>query len=152
MTNSIIQEYKDLTENIATIESHIKTIKREIQKLMMVWRPQGLTAINYENPFIQESRSQMEAYEAYLKLCKYERETSDLKKELNLLYNQRNELEKIIDAFRDVEKKALMLRIKGYSNSKIAKEMSYSQRHIERIFKNIREKEKMSVKCRSDMC
>nr|WP_312578236.1 hypothetical protein [Sedimentibacter sp.] len=142
MYKTIIEEYRELTENIAVIKSCTKSVERDINKLLNSYKPNELNAIDYEKPAVQTSNMQISVFDAYREIHDLMTEKDNLKLELESLYKQRDELEKTINDLGDKEKKALMLRIKGYSNWKIAKEMHYSQRHVERIFKEIREKDK----------
>ncbi len=141
---SIIEEYRRLTENIAVVKSSISSNKREITKLIRsnLNFPSGLGAIDYSKPAVQTSLFQGDLVQAYVKIHDIEVEQQELEAELKALYEQRDELEKVINGLGDKEKKAMMLRIKGFPNWKIAKEMSYSQRQVERIFQNIKEKQK----------
>lgn len=144
ISKTIIEEYRKLTENIAVIRSCITSTKREKNKLIRenINIPRGLSAIDYSIPAVQTSLFQGDLASAYIKIHDFETELMDLEEELKQLYGQRDELERVINDLGDVEKKAMMLRIKGYTNRKISEKMHYSERQIERIFKNIREKQK----------
>lgn len=139
---SIIDEYRELTEDIAVIKSCITSTERDIKNTINTYQPKELGAIDYNKPTVQTSCSQESLSVVYTRLHDLETELQNLKNELQSLYQQRDELEKVINGLGDVEKKVMMLRIKGYPNWKIAKEMNYSQRWIEKIFKKIREKQK----------
>lgn len=142
MTKTIIEEYRGLTEKIAVIKSSIASTKRAKLKLIYANEPCDVGAIDYAKPKVQTSCSQDDLLIAYRKIHDLEIELEELETELQALYDQRNELEKVINDLGDNEKKCMMLRIKGYPNWKIAKEMNYSVRHIQRIFSSIIEKEK----------
>lgn len=142
---SIIDEYRELTEDIAVIKSCITSTERDIKKTIDTYQPSDLSAIDYSKPVVQTSCSQESLSVVYTRLHDLETELQNLKNELQSLYKQRDELEKTINDLGDVEKKAMMLRIKGLSNWKIAKQLNYSQRHIERIFKKIKDVGEMSV-------
>ncbi len=144
ISKTIIEEYRKLTESIAVVRSCITSTKREKNKLIRenINFPRGLGAIDYSMPAVQTSFFQGDLATAYIKIHDLEVELMNLEEELEALLEQRNELEKIINDLGDVEKKAMMLRIKGYTNIKISEKMHYSERQIERIFKNIREKQK----------
>lgn len=144
MQKTIIEEYRRLTECIAVVKSSLISNKREINKLIRVNIniPCGLGAVDLTKPAVQTSFFQGDLVAAYIKIHDLEIEQQELEKELQSLYEQRDELEKTINGLGDVEKKAMMLRIKGYPNWKIAKEMNYSVRHIQRIFSNISKKQK----------
>lgn len=139
---TIIEEYRELTEKIEVIKSCITTTKRDITKLINTYRPNDIGAIDYSKPAVQISMYQEDINSVFKKIHDLETDQQELEIELQSLYDQRNKLERAINDLGDKEKKAMMLRIKGYPNWKIAKQMSYSQRQVERIFKNIREKQK----------
>lgn len=139
---TIISEYKKLTEDIAVVKSCIKSVDREKTKLIFAYSPKAIGAIDYSKPAVQTSNVPISITDAYIQIHELEAEKQPLESELKSLYVQRDELEKVINGLGDIEKRCIMLRIKGYPNWKIAEEMSYSKRHIERIFQNIREKEK----------
>lgn len=139
---TIIDEYRKIIEDIAVVKSQITSINREKSKLIYTYSPKDIGAVDYSKPAVQVSNVPISITDAYIQIQDIETGIQPLESELKSLYKQRDELERVIDDLGDKEKKALMLRIKGYPNWRIAKEMSYSQRHVERIFKNIREKEK----------
>lgn len=142
MTKTIIEEYRQLTEDIAVIKSCITSTERDIKKTINTYSPGDLGAIDYSKPVVQTSCSQESIAEVWTRLHDLNAELQNLKAELESLYEQRDELEKVINGLGDVEKKVMMLRIKGYSNWKIAKELHYSVKGIEKIFQRIREKQK----------
>lgn len=141
---TIVEEYRELTKKIAVVKSSISTNKREIDKLIKsnLNIPSCLGAIDYTKPAVQTSLFQGDLVSAYIKIHDLEVEQQELEAEKQSLYDQRDELEKVINGLGDREEKAMMLRIKGFPNWKIAKEMNYSQRRVEQIFKEIREKQK----------
>lgn len=139
---TIIEKYRELTENISVIEVCIDQVENEIRKLIFTYCPGDVGAIDYTKPAVQTSISQESLSSVYIKLHDLETELMDLKKEKDFLYQQRDKLEKTINDLGDIEKKVMMLRIKGYPNWKIAKHLNYSERGIENIFKRIREKQK----------
>lgn len=143
MIKTIIEEYRELTEDIAVIKSCITSTERDIKKTINTYKPSDIGAIDYEKPAVQTSCSQESISTVYAKIHDLELELQNLKDELQSLYKQRDELERTINDLGDKEKKAMMLRIKGYSNWKIAKYMNYSERQIERIFQSIKEKQKV---------
>jgi FtsZ-binding cell division protein ZapB len=139
---TIIEEYRELTEDIAVIKLCITSCERDIKKTINTYQPSDLGAINYDKPCVQSSNSQESISLVLIKLHDLQEELQDLQDELQSLYKQRDDLERTINDLGDVEKKAMMLRIKGLSNWKIAKEMNYSVRGIEEIFKRIYKKQK----------
>lgn len=139
---TIIEKYRELTESIAVIKSCIAGTEWDIKKTINTYQPGDAGAIDFSKPAVQTSISQESLTEVWTRLHDLNEELQNLKDELQFLYKQRDELERTINDLGDIEKKVLMLRIKGLQNWKIAKQLSYSQRQIERIFKNIREKQK----------
>lgn len=137
---TIISEYKKLTEDIAVVKSRIKSVDREKSKLIYAYSPKAIGAIDYSKPAVQTSNVPISITDAYTQIHELEAEKKQLEGELISAEDQRNELEKIIDSLGDIEKKCIMLRIKGYTNYRIAQKLNYSVRGIEEIFKRIREK------------
>lgn len=142
MVKTIIEEYRKLTEDIAVIKSCIVSTERDIKRTINTYQPGDAGAIDYSKPAVQTSISQESLSEVWIRLHDLNVELQDLKEELKSLYKQRDELERTINDLGDIEKKTMMLRIKGFSNWKIAKEMNYSVRGIEEIFKRIYKKNK----------
>lgn len=139
---TIIEEYRELTESITVVKSCITSIERELNKTIKTFQPNDLGAIDYSKPAVQTSFSQESLAAVCIKLHDLNTELEDLKTELNSLYKQRDEIERVINDLGDIEKKVIMLRIKGFQNWKIAKQLNYSLPGIEKIFKRIRKKEK----------
>lgn len=139
---TIISEYKKLTEDIAVVKSCIKSVDREKSKLIYTYSPKAIGAIDYSKPAVQTSNVPISITDAYIQIHELEAEKHQLEGELISVEDQRDELEKIIDSLGDIEKRCIMLRIKGYTNYRIAQKLNYSVRGIEEIFKRIREKEK----------
>lgn len=142
MTKTIIEEYRKLTENIAVVKSCLISNKREISKLikMNINIPQGLGAVDLTKPAVQTSFFQGDLIAAYIKIHDLETDQEELEAELQSLFKQRDELEKTINDLGDIEKKCMMLRIKGYKNWMIAKDLNYSLKGIEKIFQRIKKK------------
>gem|GEM_PF-1280027 len=140
---TIIDEYRKITEDIAVVKSQIKSINREKSKLIYTYSPKDIGAIDYSKPAVQVSNVPISITDAYIQIQGLEIGIQPLESELKSLHEQRDELEKVINDLGDIEKRTLMLRIKGYSNYRIAKELNYSVRGIEEIFKRIRKKEKV---------
>lgn len=135
---SIIDEYRELTEDIAVIKSCITSTERDINKTINTYSPRGTGAIDYSKPTVQTSCSQDKMTSVLISLHDLQTELHDLKNELQSLYEQRDKLEQTINDLGDIEKKVMMLRVKGYPNWKIAKELHYSIRGVEEIFKRIK--------------
>lgn len=138
---TIIEEYRELTEKIAVIQSCISTNKREKRKLIEANLniPLGLGAIDYTKPAVQTSLFQGDLVSAFIKIHDYETEQFELEAELESLYEQRDNLEDTINDLGDVKKKVIMLRIKGCTNQEIADILNYQdKRSVEKIFQRIR--------------
>jgi|SRR5665647_65068 len=142
MNKTIIEEYRELTEDIAVIKSCITSTERDIKRTINTYQPRDIGAIDYTKPAVQTSIAQDTLSAIYTRLHDFETELQNLKEELQSLFVQRDELEKVINDLGDIEKKVMMLRIKGYPNWKVAKYLNYSERGIENIFKRIRKKQK----------
>lgn len=140
---TIIDEYRKITEDIAVVKSRIKSINREKSKLIYTYSPKDVGAIDYTKPAVQTSNVPISVTDAYIQIHDLETEGQLIESELKSLNEQRDELEKVINDLGDNEKRCMMLRIKGYPNYRIAKELNYSVRGIEEIFKRIRKKEKV---------
>lgn len=138
---TIIEEYRELTEKIAVVQSSITTNQIEINKLIKnnLNFPSSLGAIDYTKPAVQTSLFQGDLITAFIKIHDYETEMIDLEEELKLRNEQRNKLEKVINDLGDVKKKVIMLRIKGHTNQQIADILNYQdKRSVEKIFQRIR--------------
>jgi len=114
--------------------------EREISKIIKsnLNVPSELGAIDYKKPAVQTSYYQGDLVKAFIKIHDLTTEQNDLQTELKQLNKQRDELEKTIGDLGDIEKKCMMLRIKGLTNCKIAHELNYSEKGIEKIFYRIR--------------
>jgi len=139
---TIVDEYRRITEDIAVIKSCITSTERDIKKTINTYQPSGAGAVDFTKPFVQTSNYHESVEEVWIKLHDLNTELQNLKEELKSLHEQRDALENTISDFGDIEKKAVMLRIKGLSNLKIAEELHYSVRGIEQVFKRISKKEK----------
>ena len=134
----IIDEYKRVTEDIAVIKSQLQRARRNLDKNVNIYKPSDLKGIDYSQERVQSSNNQPNIMEIAVKICSYKLSIDDLHKELDSLYKQRAELEKTINELGDLKKQILMLQIKGYQQWKIARELHYSQRWIEKICSEIR--------------
>lgn len=130
---TIIEKYRELTEKIAVVKSCLTTTKREMNKLINVYRPREVGAIDYAAPAVQTSCSQEDIASVYRKIHDYGTEQQQLEAELQSLYEQRDELEKTINDLGDIKKQIVMLKIKGLSSYKIAGKFHYSVRRIQQI-------------------
>jgi DNA-directed RNA polymerase specialized sigma24 family protein len=138
---TIIEEYRELTENIAVVQSCIITNQREKRKLIEsnLNFPSSLGAIDYTKPAVQTSLFQGDLVSAFIKIHDYETEQMELEVELKSLNEQRDKIENIINDLGDVKKKVIMLRIKGCTNQEIADILNYQdKRSVEKIFQRIR--------------
>lgn len=142
MIKTIIEEYRELTEDIAVIKSCITSCERDIKKTINTYQPSDLSAVNFDKPCVQSSNSQESIGLVLVKLHDLQEELQSLKDELESLYKQRDDLEKVINDLGDIEKKVMMLRIKGYSNQRIADVLHYSKGGVNHIFERIYKKQK----------
>ena len=140
---TIIEKYRELTENIVVIEVCIEQIYRELSILIHTYCPSGVGAIDYSKPAVQTSISQKSISNVNIKLHDLETELIDLKNEKEFLNKQRDKLEKNINDLGDIEKKVMVLRIKGKRNWEIAEILNYTEKGIEYIFRRIRKKQKV---------
>lgn len=139
---TIIEEYRELTEDIAVIKSCITSTERDLNKTINTFQPRELGAIDYSKPVVQTSCSQESLTEVYIKIHDLNIELQNLKIELDSLNKQRDDLEQTINDLGDIEKKVLMLKIKGCKNWVIAKQLNYSVKGIEKIYQRICKRER----------
>lgn len=142
MIKTIIEEYRELTESIAVIKSCIISTDRDIKKTINTYQPGDVGAIDYSKPVVQTSISQESLTTVWTRLHDLNIELQNLKDELESLYKQRDDLEKVINDLGDTEKKFMMLRIKGYSNQRIADVLHYSKGGVNHVFERIYKKQK----------
>lgn len=140
---NIIEEFRRVTEDIAVVKSCLTSINRDINKLINAYRPGDIKGIDYSKDKVQSNNMPLDIFSNYTKMQELFKERDNTELELKSLYTQRDELEKCINDLGDIEKKAMMLRVKGYSNWRIADTLHYSIKGIEKIFKRIREKQKV---------
>jgi seryl-tRNA synthetase len=141
-TVGIIQEYRSVTENIAVSKSRLQTVKRELCKNKNAFSPKDAQGIDYSKERVQSSMHQESMIVVVHRIYELIEEQERLERELEELKVQQKELEKTINSLGDIKKQVLMLQIKGYPQYRIARELNYSKRHIERICSEIK---KMSV-------
>lgn len=139
----IITEYRKVTEEMAITTSELRRINIKINNNVYEYCPQGLKGIDYTAPRVQESNVKKELFENYRELQELFLQEKKLNTFLNKLKEQRLELEKCINCVGGIEKKALMLRIKGYTNREIADKLHYSLRGVEDIFKRVKKRNKI---------
>jgi predicted nucleic acid-binding Zn-ribbon protein len=135
--HKLINEYRSLCLEIATIESQIKTGERELTKLTYTYKPTDIKGIDYAKPQIQSSRHAPDIVEVASKIYKLSGELSELRAERDRIHAQRAELDKCIDHLGDMQAKVAMLRLRGRTNRQIAHDVGYSKRHVERIIRDI---------------
>ena len=140
----IIEEYRRITEDIAVVKSCLTSINREINKLIYADKPGDIKGIDYAKDKIQTSNTQMDIFGNYAKLQELFKERDSIELELKSLYTQRDELEKVINDLGDINKKVLMLKIKGHTNWQVAGMLHYSVRRIEQIIAESKRKTKES--------
>ncbi|GAB6107811.1 sigma-70 RNA polymerase sigma factor region 4 domain-containing protein [Fusibacter bizertensis] len=136
----IIEEYRQLTEEIAVLNSKIKSKERALNKLMMTYAPSGSKAIDYSSVRVQSKKNLPDIIEIADKIYEVKGELSDLKAELEEVVEQRDTLDEFIKTLGESKATALTLRIKGFTNRQISCEMHMSQRHIERLVSEANQK------------
>lgn len=129
----IIEEYKNLTEEIAVIKSRIKTAKRKLDKNINIYKPSELKGIAYDQVKTQTTMRQQSIFITGNNILNLQEFIKESKKELKELEEQRKELENTINELGDVKKQVMFLLIKGYTQQRIADELHYSKRWIEKI-------------------
>lgn len=130
---NIIDEFRRVTEDIYIIKSKLYSINREINKLINAYKPSEVKGIDYSKDRVQNNNMQIDVFDNYAKMQDLLRDRDNVEKEIDDLYKQRGELEKCINDLGDINKKVLMLKIKGFTNWKIADILHYSVRRIEQI-------------------
>lgn len=133
----IIDEYKELTEEIAVINSKIVRTEREIEKLMNTYRPCEIKAIDYGTEVVQSSKVQDSLFFITDSINKLKKELEKLELESKSVTNQREEIEKVINSYGNCKKKIIMRRIKGDTVNEIACEFNYSKAHVRRLSREL---------------
>ena len=136
---NIITEFRNITEDIAICRSKITSLEREINKLTDSFKPDGVKAVNYESTKVISSHIVEDAVVVAKNIVNAQIWLRFYNNELNELYKQRDDLEATINSLGLINKKIIMLRIKGWPAWKIAKETNYSKRRIEQIVKSFNE-------------
>jgi hypothetical protein len=141
--HKLINEYRALCLELATVESQIKTGERELTKLTFSYRPSDIKGIDYAKPQIQSSSHAPDIMEVASKIYELSGRLSELRAERDTILSQRAELDKCIDRLGDTQARVVMMRLRGCTNRQIAHDVGYSKRHVERIVRDIsRELEK----------
>lgn len=135
---NIIDEYRNITENIAVVKSKLATARRELRKNINIYKPADAKAASYEDERVQTSISQQSLFTTADNIYKLNNQIAELKQELHELYQQRDKLEKVINGLGDTKKQVLMLQIKGYTQVRISKELNYSKVWIEKLCSQIK--------------
>ncbi len=134
---NIIQEYGIVTERIAVTKSQITRAKRDLQKNLDVYKPNDIKAITYDKERVQESTNQEGILVVAKNISILTNFINELEDELQELYQQRSDLERVINGLGDTKKKVAMYMIKGYPQWKIARELHYSKSWIENLCRQI---------------
>lgn len=129
----IIQEYRRLTEEIAVIESRVKSRERERAKLKWEGIPGDIKGIDYSGVKIQSNSYQPESLDIALIYIQLTEQLEEMRKELGELRQQRTEIEEVINQFSGIEKQVLMYRIQGLTLEEIAVKLSYSLAWITKV-------------------
>ncbi len=139
---NIIDEFRRVTEEMAIARSNVHRANRVLAKFIWGNFPKDLTGVGYSDIKVQNNVNILDLAESLYQRDKYIANRDMAEAEYEELETQLEELEKAINNLGDIEKKAMMLRIKGYSNRQIADELHYSLRGVEEIFKRARKKAK----------
>lgn len=134
----IIAEYRKLTKDLAVVDSRIKSKERELNKIVDVYAPADCKGLDYSKPQVQSSRNVPDIIDVAAKIYEVNTELVSLRKERDEIQAQRDALDKCIDSLGDMPAKAMMLRIRGFSNRQIACEIGFSRRHVERLISEAR--------------
>lgn len=134
----IIEEYRNLTEEIAVIDSQITSKQREIQQLKDTYKPLEIKAVCYSEVTSKAGYHPKDLLDVTDEINELVEEVKELKSLKIELHEQRHKLEEVIDGFGDKKKKVVMMRIKGMTISEIADEMNYCERHVWRIMVGIK--------------
>ncbi|WP_273327896.1 hypothetical protein [Vallitalea guaymasensis] len=142
---TIVQEYRRIVERIAVQESQLTTAKIDLQKNMNIYKPTDVKAITYDQERVQTSMQQHSIFIIANNILILTNFIKELELEIKKLNEQKVELEKTINELGDIKKKVTMYMIKGYPQWKIARELHYSKRHIERICSQLKDVGEISV-------
>ncbi len=134
---NIIQEYGIVTERIAVTKSQITRAKRDLQKNLDVYKPNDIKAITYDKERVQESTNQEGILVVAQNISILTNFINELEDKLQELYQQRSDLERVINGLGDTKKKVAMYMIQGYPQWKIARELHYSKSWIEKLCRQI---------------
>lgn len=136
----LIEEYRSLQMEIATVKSKIKTKERELDKLKNIFRPHDASGIDYSRPSIQCSRSVPDIVDVAGKIYDVNSDIMDLRLELKDIEAQASALEKTVHDLGVLHGRVLLLKARGMTNRQISYEMGYSRRHIERLISEANKK------------
>ncbi len=142
---NIIEEYRKVTEELAVAKSNLKRVNRAIVKLINNNAPKDITGTCYSDIKIQNNVNILDLAEALYQRDKFLSDRNEAEKEYEDLSRQLEELEETINSLGDINKKVLMLRIKGYTNWQIADKLHYSVRRIEQIVAESKKKIKKEL-------
>ena len=141
----IIKEYQILIESIAALKSEIKRKERRYEKLVNIYKPAGVKAINYCKEPVKGSLIKHDITEVARAIIELRLDIQCLHNELKQLYKQRKELEKVVEDLKDTEKQIIMHRMRDpkIPNWKLAKLVYVSERTVNNILKKIREDKRL---------
>lgn len=140
----IIKEYKNIIEQIATLNSRIETAERELKKNIDIYKPSNLKAISYDNTRVKISHNQQSIIKTANNIYELNEKITSMKTERKSLKIQLRKLENVIYSLGDTKKKIIMLQIKGYTQSQIAEKLNYSLRWIEKLCSKIKKEDGVS--------
>lgn len=129
----IVDQYRNLLQEISVTKSNISLIKRDIKLLENEYCPRELKGVDYS--FIQSDvRFSPKDVESVIEILERKKRLLNIyENELQLLSIDKKDIESTINSYGDVKSKMLMLKCQGLKNSEIADKMCYSKRQVERI-------------------
>ncbi len=133
----IIREYRRVCDDIAAVESQLATASRERDKILSGGM-RHIGGIDYSTERVQSGMMVIPPEESMHRLMDILIQIQGLEQELRDMRIQCEKLETAMCCFGDIKKKAIVMRMQGYTNRHIAWEMHFSKRHVERIFSEIR--------------
>ena len=130
---NIIDEYRKVTEELAIAKSNLRRANIALNKLIYGNAPKDITGVGYNDIKVQNNVNILDLAEALYQRDKHISDKNNAENEYAELLEQQQELEKVINDLGDINKKVVMLKIKGYSTCEIADRLHYSPRRIQQI-------------------
>lgn len=135
---TLVMEYRNIIANIAGAMCQKMNCERRLKQLVNNSGPSGIKGIDYTRPVVQTSGYFPSILEMAEEMGRLTYELEEIEKNLIDLNDQKAFIEETIRSLGDPKMQIVMLAIKGYPQWKIAEELNYSQRHIERLVREIK--------------